>query len=255
LITPPNSAFDTSGELAMLGRVSDRRRRLAVPAIALVLLAGGCSDDDGGEEETTSEPADRVGAPTLRQQPADLDVEIARLSGALPKAAARDLSQRLGRVVATWFDGGFLTGDYPRKNFAGYASFTPDAARLARRDAGVTSNAQLGSQWVQVVPTRQVVRLYVFAPAHRPSGATARIELVMVGMDDSGTASELAVTGELFLTNTDNGWRIFGYDLQRSVGKPGAYVARQRAQHEQPEKPKAKKPKPRHQTGQREGGR
>jgi len=245
----------------MLGRVSDLRRRLAVPAISLVLLAGACSDDGGGEE-TTPEPADRAaGAPTLRQQPADLDVEIARLSGALPKAAAQDLSQRLGRVVATWFDGGFLTGDYPRENFAGYASFTPDAARLARRDAGVTSNAQLGSQWVQVVPTRQVVRLYVFAPAHRPSGATARVELVMVGMSDAGTASELAVTGELFLTKTDNGWRIFGYDLQRSVGKPGAYADRQRAQREprdereQPEKPQADKPKPRHQTGQQEGGR
>jgi len=255
LIAPPTSAFDTDRELAMLGRVSDLRRRLAVPATALVLLAGGCSDDDG--EETTPEPADRAGAPTLRQQPAALDVEIARLSGALSKAAARDLSQRLGRVVATWFDGGFLTGDYPRKSFAGYASFTPDAARLARRDAGVTTNAQLGSQWVQVVPTRQVVRLYVFAPAHRPSGATARIELVVVGIDDAGTASELAVTGELFLTKTDNGWRIFGYDLQRSVGKPGAYLARQRAQREQPDtqKPKTQKPKAKNNTGQREGGR
>ena len=187
--------------------------------LALALLAGACSGDD----ETPAPEPDQAGAPTLRQQPADLDVKIARVSGALPKAEAKAVTQRLGHVVATWFDGGFLSGDYPRSSFSGYAAFTPGAAKLARRDSGVTTNAQLGSQWVQVVPTRQVVRLYVFAPGHRASGATARVELVMVGADESGSASELAVTGQLYLTKTKAGWQIFGFDLQRSVGAPGAF--------------------------------
>jgi hypothetical protein len=227
----------------MLGRVTDLRRRLAVPAVALALLVSGCSDD--GDEGSPPEPADQAGSTTLRQRPAALDVEIARLAGALPKAAARDLNQRLGRVVATWFNGGFVAGDYPRENFDGYASFTQGAARLARQSAGVTTNAQLGPQWVDAVPTRQRVRLFVFAPGHRPSGATAEVELVLVGVDKAGSAAELAVTGKLYLTKNTTGWRIFGFDLQRSVGKPGDYAARQRAEREQQQKPqKQQKPEP-----------
>jgi hypothetical protein len=217
-------AFDTSGRPAMLGRVDDMRRRLLAPALALALLVGGCSGDEADDE--AAEPPGQAGAPTLRQHPADLDVRIARVAGHLPKATARDVSQRLGRVVATWFDGAFLTGDYPREHFAGYASFTRDAARLARRSAGITSNVRLGPRWVEVVPTRRVVRLHVFAPGHRASGATASVELVMVGIGSAGDASELAVTGDLYLTKTDAGWRIFGFDLNRSVGEPGDFAGR-----------------------------
>lgn len=199
--------------------------------VALAVLAGACSGGD--DDSPAAEPASQSGAPTLQQQTAGLDVKIARVSGTLPKADADAVSKRLGNVVATWFDGGFLSGDYPRTSFSGYDdAFTPGAAKLAERDSGVTTNAQLGSQWVQVVPTRRVVRLYVFAPGQRVSGATAQVELVMVGADEGGSASELAVTGQLYLTKTKAGWRIFGFDLQRSVGAPGAYVAKLRAQRE-----------------------
>jgi hypothetical protein len=209
------------------------------PALTLVVLLGGCSDDSD-DDAAVPDPPSRAGAPTIRQQPVGLDVKIARLAGHLPKAATRNLTHRLGRVVEGWFKGGFLTGDYPRKNFAGYASFTADAAKLARRDAEVTTNVQLGSQWTQVVPTRQRVRLFVFAPAHRPSGATADVQLVMIGAGSSGAMSELAVTGQLYLTKTESGWRIFGFDLQRSVGDPGSFVAHLRATRDkQPAKPKA----------------
>jgi len=233
--------FDTSAQRTILGRVTDLRRRLAVPVVALALLAGACSGDD--DDSSAPEPTNQSGAPTLKQQPANLDVKIARVSGALPTADAKAVSKRLGNVVATWFNGGFLSGDYPRSSFSGYdAAFTPGAAKLAQRDSGVTTNAQLGSQWVEVVPTRQVVRLYVFAPGHRVSGATARVELVMVGADEGGSASELAVTGELYLTKTKAGWRIFGFDLQRAVGAPGAYVAHLRAQRDQQQKDPSNKP-------------
>jgi hypothetical protein len=97
---------------------------------------------------------------------------------------------------------------------------------LARGSAGVTSNVRLGPRWVQVVPTRRVVRLDVFAPGHRASGATAGVELVMVGVGAAGAASELVVTGDLYLTKTDAGWRIFGFDLNRSVGEPGDFATR-----------------------------
>jgi hypothetical protein len=234
----------------MLGRVTHLRRRLAVPAVALALLVGGCSDD-GDDEGPAPEPADQAASTTLRQRPAALDVEIARLAGALPKAEARQINQRLGRVVATWFNGGFVDGDYPRKNFDGYASFTKGAARLARQSAGVTTNAQLGPQWVDAVPTRQRVRLFVFAPGHRPSGATAEVELVLLGVDKAGSTAELAVTGKLYLTKNTTGWRIFGFDLHRSVGKPGDYAARQRAeraqqpkQQQKPQQQKQKQPGP-----------
>ena len=255
-----DAAFDTSRQPAMLGRVTHLRRRLAVPAVALALLVGGCSDDDEGSEP---EPADEAASSTLRQRPAALDVEIARLAGALPKAEARALTQRLGRVVAAWFKGSFA-GDYPRQNFDGYASFTKGAARLARQSAGVTSNVQLGKQWVDAVPTRQRVRLFVFAPGHRASGATAEIELLMVGVNEAGSAAELAVTGKLYLTKNSTGWRVFGFDLNRSVGKPGDYAARQRAareqqhkqQHKQQQKPQQQnKPEPKQDGAKRDSSR
>jgi hypothetical protein len=231
----------------MLDRVSDMRRRFVAPALALVVLLGGCSDDSD-DDSASPDPPSRAGAPTIRQQPVGLDVKIARLSGHLPKAATRDLTHRLGRVVATWINGGFLAGDYPRKHFVGYASFTRDAARLARRDAAVTSNVQLGPRWTQVVPTRQRVRLFVFAPGHRPSGATADVQLVMVGAGSTGATSELAVTGQLYLTKTGSGWRIFGFDLHRSVGAPGAFAAHLRATRDkQPAKPKTDHTKPKQQ--------
>ncbi|HYJ66513.1 MAG TPA: hypothetical protein VEX15_02500 [Nocardioidaceae bacterium] len=227
--------------------MTDKRRRFVAPALALAVLLGGCSDDSD-DEPATPDPPSRAGAPTIRQQPVGLDVKIARLSGHLPKAASRDLTNRLGHVVATWFEGGFLAGDYPRQRFSGYASFTPDAARLARRDAAVTSNVQFGSRWTQVVPTRQRVRLFVFAPGHRPSGASADVQLVMVGAGSGGTASELAVTGQLYLTKTASGWRIFGFDLQRSVGEPGSFAAHLRATRDkQPAEPKADDTKPKQQ--------
>lgn len=224
--------------------------------VALALLAGACSGDD--DDSPAPEPTSQSGAPTLKQQPANLDVKIARVSGALPKADAKAVSKRLGHVVATWFNGGFLSGDYPRSSFTGYdAAFTPGAAKLAKRDSSVTTNAQLGSQWVQLVPTRQVVRLYVFAPGHRASGATARVELVMVGADEGGSASELAVTGQLYLTKTKAGWRIFGFDLQRAVGAPGAYVAHLRAQSDKQHRNPSNKqgqPKGRKQAGKHDKG-
>jgi hypothetical protein len=219
----------------------ERKRRLIAPALALTLLVGGCSGDE--DDAAPSEPPDQAGAPTLRQRPADLDVSIARLSGSLPNAATRDLTRRLGRVVGTWIGGGFLPGGYPREHFAGYAAFTPDAARLARRDAGVTSNVRLGTSWVSVVPTLQRVRLYVFAPGHRPSGATAHVELVLVGAGTAGAVSELAVTGDLYLTRAPAGWRIFGFDLNRSVGDPGSYTARSAERDENTGKPDSERSK------------
>ncbi len=237
--------IDRIGRLAMLDRVSDKRRLFLAPALALVVLLGACSDDS--DDPAASDPPSRAGAPTIRQQPVGLDVKIARVAGHLPKAAAKDLTHRLGRVVEGWFKGGFLAGDYPRKHFAGYASFTADAARLARRDAEVTTNVQLGSQWTQVVPTRQRVRLFVFAPGHRPSGATADVQLVLLGAGSAGAMSELAVTGQLYLTKTESGWQIFGFDLQRSVGAPGAFVAHLRATRDKPDHSKSKQAKQRHQ--------
>lgn len=228
----------------MLDRVSDMRRRFVAPALALVVLLGGCSDDS--DEPAAPDPPSQAGAPTIRQQPVGLDVKIARVAGHLPKAVSRDLRHRLGRVVEAWFKGGFLTGDYPRKHFNGYASFTADAAKLARRDAEVTTNVQLGSQWTQVVPTRQQVRLFVFAPGHRPSGATADVQLVMIGAGSAGAMSELAVTGQLYLTKTAKGWQIFGFDLQRSVGDPGAFVAHLRATRDKHAKPDQKSKQQRH---------
>ena len=67
---------------------------------------------------------------------------------------------------------------------------------------------------------KRTVSVTAFAPKGSAVGATADVALVLQGVAESGRRSRLSVTGELHLTRVDGNWRIFGYDLQRSVHAP-----------------------------------
>ena len=115
----------------------------------------------------------------------------------------------------------------------------------------LTTSADVGADLVDVVPTLRTVQLRAYAPHGHAVGATASVELVLLGLRAGGERVEVAVTGDLYLTRPGAGpWRVFGYDLQRSVGPPGGYARAQRRdrqrQHERQD---------RHgQHGQREQG-
>ncbi len=212
-------------------------RRLAGPLSVLVGLAllTGCTDDG---EPPASPPG---AAPSLRTdggsvselrlaaRPAAQRTVVRRVWGRWPDAAGSARTQRLqrqtGQAVARWMDRGFVDPAYPTGDFRGaFSTFTAGAAAQARRQDWLTTNRALGRRLVDVVPVRRTVGVVAFAPAGSAVGATASVALVLRGLGAAGRRSELAVTGELFLTRERGSWQIFGYDLQRSVGRPGSDV-------------------------------
>ncbi len=212
---------------------------MAGPLSVLVgfALLVGCTDDD--------EPAAPDARATLRTsggsvtelrlaaEPAPQRTAVRRVWGRWPDDARSARTERLqrqtGQAVAQWMDRGFVDAGYPTAEFRGaFATFTPGAAAQARRQEWLTTNRTLGRRLVDVVPVRRSVGVVAFAPAGSAVGATASVVLVLRGLGESGRRSELAVTGELYLTRERGRWRIFGYDLQRSVGPPGSYA---RTQH------------------------
>lgn len=221
------SRVDTVTVIAMLaamlatqgGRVGSAVMAMTVAA---VLLAGCEGSDDGAPDSAQTTAV--TDAATLTVHAVPLSARLVRVAGHLPDRERSSVVERLTRGVRSWLDGGFVEGDYPRSDFsAAFSGFTPGAARQARRQQRITTNAALGRDLVQVVPTRQAVGFSVFAPQGRAAGATAAVRLVLLGIRADRSEVEVAVSGKLYLTR-EKGWRVFGFDLQRDVGAPGTSV-------------------------------
>lgn len=208
---------------------STRRTRTGVATLCLLLVTavGACTSDDSDRADTPS-PAEPTAstAATLSVSPAPLKVRITSVRGHLGAPGRARLREGVSRVVGRWMTGGFLGGEQPRRDFsAAFAAYTPGAAAQARRQRAITTNQRLGPQLTEVVPTGRVVDVSALAVGGRPVGASAQVLLVLVGARTDGTQIELTVRGELDLTPTAQGWRVFGFDLARSTGAPGAFAA------------------------------
>jgi len=226
--------------------MSDARGAASARVCAAVLAAGmlaGCPGDDEREArppatttttttttETTRPRGGRVTEPRLDRAPAPQKTIVTRVWGRWPARQAaprtRRLEQQTGRAVRTWLDGGFVRPAYPTRRFDGaFADFTPGAAALARRQPRLTTNRALGPRLVAAVPTRRVVRVTAFAPRGAAVGATADVTLVLRGLGAGGRSTETVVRAQLSLTRTRGAWKVFAYDVQRSVGAPGSFAA------------------------------
>ncbi len=191
-----------------------RPLRLALVA-ALAWATVGCTGDNRASpqpEPTTS----AASAPTLSEQDAPLEVSIEQLSSGIKPKQRPALKRLIAKPIAAWVSAGFSAaaaagGSYP-KAFEGW---TRDAARLARRDDDVTTNALMDKDLSGVVIAASRARLYVFAAKGRTGGATARVNVRMTGERQNGSSTSYAVTGSLYLTREQSRWRIFGYDLTR----------------------------------------
>lgn len=193
-------------------RPARRAGRATVAALALALAAGGCSggsDDDGG-----------TGAPASSGGPADHAVEsqvsFGTVTGRLAPEVRQRLAQQVGDVVDGWTEAAYLGGDYPRRDFAeAWPGFTPGAQEEAHGDRALMSNEDIGDRIDGVTPHRSVVRLDVLAVKQHPVGVTAH---VFLGFATTGDLErEVRVKGRLFLTHTDRGWRVFGYDMTKGA--------------------------------------
>jgi hypothetical protein len=193
-------------------------RSLAVLAAVVVTSAafiGGCSGDDdppSPEGRETNGPSSAVPA---ADRPITMKATIGRVIGKLGAQEKAGVKTDVSAVVDDFFEKAYL-GEFPRTSFdEAYAAFTSGAREDAARDADLLSNAEIAEQIEQATGTKRRVALDVFAAKGQAQGVTARFTL------DFSTTGELErterVKGYLLMSREDDGWRIFGYDVIRSV--------------------------------------
>lgn len=204
-------------ELRAWPRGGPVRRASAALTAVLVLSATACTSDDDPAAPPSSPATSEDSAATLEPRPAPARVRVTRVAGRMRPQDREVLADNVGKVVSAYFDDAYLGGDQPRTAFDdGFATFTVDAARSARRQQRLTTNAELGPTAEAVVPRRQRAFLSVLAPEGVATGVTARVDLVYLVQRDEVPDRLVTVRGRLLLTRVSSAeWRIFGYDLTR----------------------------------------
>lgn len=207
------------------------RARAGALAVLAAAALGACTDDsDSSEDPSQPGAGGTVSELGLAAEPAQQRTRVRKVWGRWPadddSARTRSLERATGRVVGAWINRAFVAADYPTSEFDhAFSTFTRGAAAQARRDSWLTTNQTLGDRLVDAVPVQRTVWITAFAPKGSAVGATAEVALVLHGLGESGRRSKLSVTGELHLSRFDGSWRIFGYDLQRSVRAAGSQGA------------------------------
>ncbi len=201
-----------------------RRSAAALTAVLIALSAAACTgDDEPAAEPSPSASASEGATATLEPRPAPARVRVTRVAGRMRPQDRDVLADNVGKVVTAYFDDAFLGGDQPRTRFGdGFATFTRDAARSARRHQRLTTNAALGPTAEAVVARRQRAFLTVLAPNGGAPGVTARVDLAYLVQRTEGADRLVTVRGRLLLTRASSGgWKIFGYDLTRGARAAG----------------------------------
>lgn len=189
---------------------------LVAVLVTSVAFIGGCSDDEP-EPPAASEPdgSSDAASPTETARPITTKTTVGRVIGKLGSRQKAKLKEDVSALVDEFFDNAYL-GEFPRSSFGkAYASFTEGARADAERDADLLSNTDIADRIDVATGTRRRVALDVLAVKGKPQGVTARFTL------DFRTAGELErterVKGYLLLADEGAGWRVFGYDVIRSV--------------------------------------
>lgn len=195
-----------------------RSRRIsgAVVALVLGLALVGCSGDEGDESD---EPEPQSDASAAAPESVDVTVHAGKVAGSLAPRKRRVAVKVVGNVVDRWIAAAYVGGDYPRKQFPKaktYPGFTKELAVQAARDRNLTSNAGIGPRIDGVIARQRIVVVDLLAPRNRIAGATARVRVML---DTEGELERrVLVTGRVALTKVKSGrWRIFSYDLDRSI--------------------------------------
>ncbi|GAB3258780.1 hypothetical protein GCM10027448_29830 [Nocardioides dilutus] len=191
---------------------------LVAVLVTSVAVIGGCSGDEPeSDPPSASEPDESTdsGSPTEAARPITTKTTVGRVIGKLGAKQKERLKSDVSALVDEFFDNAYL-GDFPRSSFdKAYASFTEGARADAERDADLLSNTDIADRIDAATGTKRRVALDVMAVKGKPQGVTARFTL------DFRTVGELErterVKGYLLLADEGGGWRVFGYDVIRSV--------------------------------------
>lgn len=216
---------------AMLWAMSSPHRSpAAVLAVLLVLSLGSCTGEPEPQRTGSPTPTPTTtatgAAPSLRERAAPYDVAYRRVAGRLPDGRRARSLRAITRPVRAWVDDAFVTGPWPRRRFnAAVVPFNRDTTRMARRDARLLTLQALGGSLVEVVPERRRIRVSATAVRGRVVGATVHVDLQVLGVDRQRRRHRVHVRGDLYLTHSKaQGWKIFGYDLDRWADKGAATV-------------------------------
>lgn len=186
------------------------RSTVAALLVALALTTGACSGDD----DKQAPPTGSSDSPSAAAAPIGTKASIGKVTGKLSKNQRQYLRESVRDLVDKWFEAAYVGGDYPRNDFRdAFPGFTVGARAQARGDRSLMSNAASGKSLESVRATRKRVRIDVLSVRRKPVGITARFVLDFKAAGK--VVRKIEVKGRLFLTNTDNGWRVFGYDVTR----------------------------------------
>ncbi len=203
-----------------------RRRCLAlVTTICLSVAATACTVEDAAPPQPApGESTSAEGSPAAEPAPeVPARVRVTRVSGRLKPRDRAVLADNIEKVVTRYFDDAFLGGDYPRSSFGdAFATFSDGAARTADDDRDLLTNRLLGPGTESIEVRRQTAYLSVLAPYKVAAGVTAKVQLRYVADLGSEPARLVNVKGRLLLSRkAAGGWKIFGYDLDRSTRRVG----------------------------------
>ena len=186
-------------------------RTCASLALALSLSACNAAPEPDAVAPATYGAPDSV---TLTSNAVDTETRIHRVYGRLPGARRKAVRRDIGRVVDRWWEAAYLGGTYPRDSFPdAFPGFTRGAAREARTDKALLTNATGGARVESVTPRRRTVTIDVMAVGGQARSVTARFLLRFSTTGDE--AGVTVVRGRLFLTRRNGPWRIFGYDVAK----------------------------------------
>lgn len=185
--------------------------------LAGALLAGCSGSDDAGEKD--ADPQQDKGFV--------LQSRVGAVSGKLPAAPSDQAAEAVSGVVEAWLAAAYVEGDWPRTDFSdAWPGFTPGAARLARQDKDLTSNAGIGGSIDGVEVEVAKVSVDLLGVKGKAQGATARFRLVFTTSGDLERRVE--VGGRANLTRVEGKWRIFAYDIHRGATATGSGEGEQR---------------------------
>lgn len=203
-----------------------RKPRTGVPrthtvveaGVGLVLaLAVGLTACSGGSDDPSGDPGDggtKASGATEGPAPVETVATMGKVTGKLEQDRRSRVRQQVAAAVDAWFEAAFVGGDYPRNDFAdAWPGFTTGAKARARSAKALMSNQDIGQRISGVEATARKVTVDVLAVKGHAVGATARVVLRFITEGDLERTVE--VRGRLFLTQTDSGWRIFGYDVTK----------------------------------------